>query len=100
MAKAHLFKDPDIRPLLIIISDGKANVSIGEERPLAEASRAAEIIKDEERIKSLVVDVENSGFLTFGLAQRLAEAMDAEYYKLDDLKADRLVEAVHSVLDV
>jgi magnesium chelatase subunit D len=99
VAKAHLFKDPDIRPLLIIISDGKANVSIGDERPLAEASRAAEIIKDEERIKSLVVDVENSGFLSFGLAQQLAEVMDADYYKLDDLKADRLVEAVHGVLD-
>ncbi|WP_232294271.1 vWA domain-containing protein [Syntrophaceticus schinkii] len=99
VAKAHLFKDPDIRPLLIIISDGKANVSLGEERPLAEATRAAEIIKDEERIKSLVVDVENSGFLSFGLAQQLAEVMDAEYYKLDDLKADRLVEAVHGVLD-
>jgi hypothetical protein len=25
--------------------------------------------------------------------------MDADYYKLDDLKADRLVEAVHGVLD-
>ncbi len=98
VAKAHLFKDPDIRPLLIIISDGKANVSIGEERPLAEAVRAAEMIKDEERIKSLVVDVESSGFLSFGLARQLAEAMDAEYYKLDDLKADRLVEAVHNTL--
>lgn len=99
VAKSHLFKDPDIRPLLIIISDGKANVSLGEERPLAEATRAAEIIKDEERIKSLVVDVENSGFLSFGLAQQLAKVLDAEYYKLDDLKADRLVEAVHVALD-
>ena len=60
VAKAHLFKDPDIRPLLIIISDGKANVSLGEERPLAEATRAAEIIKNEERIKSLVIDVEKA----------------------------------------
>lgn len=99
VAKAHLFKDPDIRPLLIIVSDGKANVSLGENRPLAEATRAAEIIKNEERIKSLVVDVENSGFLSFGLARQLAEVMDAEYYKLDDLKADRLVEAVHCALD-
>ena len=99
VARAHLYKDPDIRPLLIIISDGKANVSLGEERPLAEAIRAAEMIRDEERFKSLVVDVENSGFLSLGLAQQLAEAMGAEYYKLDDLKADRLVEAVHDVLE-
>ena len=42
--------------------------------------------------------MESSGFLSFGLARQLAEAMDAEYYKLDDLKADRLVEAVHNTL--
>jgi len=41
---------------------------LGEERPLAEAIRAAEMIRDEERFKSLVVDVENSGFLSLGLA--------------------------------
>lgn len=98
VARAHLYKDPDIRPLLIVISDGKANVSLGEERPLAEAARAAGMIREEEQIRSLVVDVEKSGFLSFGLARQLAEVMDADYYELDELKADRLVEAVHGVL--
>ncbi len=99
VAKTHLFKDPDIRPLLVVISDCKANVSMGEGRPFAEAARAAGIIKEEERIKSLVVDVESSGLLTFGLARQLAEAMNAEYYKLDDLKTDSLVEVVYDVLE-
>ncbi len=98
VTKAHLFKDPDLRPLLIIISDGKANVSLGEERPLAEAFQIAELIKEEERIKSLVVDVENNGFLSFGLAHQLAVALGADYYKLDDLRAERLLEAVHGAL--
>ncbi|MDK2881261.1 MAG: magnesium chelatase subunit [Clostridia bacterium] len=98
VAKAHLFKDPDIRPLLIIISDGKANVSLGEERPLAEAFRVAELIKEERRIKALVVDVEDNGFLSFGLARQLAAALEADYYKLQDLKAERLLEAVHGAL--
>ncbi len=98
VAKSHLFKDPDIRPLLIIISDGKANVSLGEERPLAEAFRVAEMMREEERIKALVVDVENSGFLSFGLARQLAAVMAADYYKLWDLKVESLVEAVHSAL--
>ncbi|MGB9792861.1 MAG: putative cobaltochelatase [Thermacetogeniaceae bacterium] len=98
VAKAHLYKDPDIRPLLILISDGRANVSLGGDRPFAEALRAAELIRDERRIKSLVVDVEKSGLLFFGLARKLAEALEADYYKLQDIKAERLVEAVHSTL--
>ncbi len=99
VAKAHLYKDPNIEPLLIIISDGKGNVSMGAGKPLAEARRAAEIIRAEERIKTLVVDVEKSGFLTFGLARELAMALGAEYYKIDDLKADALVQAVKGLSD-
>ncbi len=94
VAKAHLYKDPNISPLLIIISDGKGNVSVGADKPLVEARRAAEIIRAEERIKTLVVDVEKNGFLTFGLARELAQILGADYYKIDDLKADTLVQAV------
>jgi magnesium chelatase subunit D len=100
VAKAHLYKDPNISPLLIIISDGKGNVSMADGKPLAEARRAAEIIRDEERIKTLVVDVEKTGFLAFGLARELAVALGAEYYKIDDLKADTLVQAVKGLSDV
>ncbi|PKM48032.1 MAG: magnesium chelatase [Firmicutes bacterium HGW-Firmicutes-8] len=94
VAKTQLLKDPNISPLLIIISDGKGNVSIGSDKPLKEALRAAEIIREEERIKTLVIDVEKKGFLTFGLARELAHGLEAEYYKIDDLKADTLVQAV------
>jgi len=100
VAKAHLYKDPNISPLLIIISDGKGNVSVGAGKPLAEARRAAEIIRAEERIKTLVIDVEKNGFLTFGQARELAVAIGAEYYKIDDLKADTLVQAVKGLSDV
>lgn len=48
--------------LLIIISDGKADVSLGQERPFLEACRAAKIIRGEERVKTLV-DAEPPGFL-------------------------------------
>ncbi|MDP3045460.1 MAG: putative cobaltochelatase [Bacillota bacterium] len=99
VAKAHLYKDPNVSPLLIIISDGKGNVSMGADKPLAEVRRAAEIIRDEERIKTLVVDVEKNGFLTFGLARELAVAIGAEYHKIDDLKADTLVQAVKGLSD-
>lgn len=97
VARTHLYKDPYISPLLILISDGKANVSLGPDRPVAEARRAAEMIRAEGRIKTLVVDVEPPGFLNFGLARELAAALGAEYYKIDDLRADTLVQAVRAL---
>ncbi len=94
VAKAQLLKDPNVSPLLIIISDGKGNVSIGSEKPAKEARRIGEIIMEEARIKSIVIDVEKEGLLTFGLARELANTLEAEYYKIDELKADTLVQAV------
>ncbi|MEW6183931.1 MAG: VWA domain-containing protein, partial [Bacillota bacterium] len=99
-ARAHLFKDPNLSPLLIVISDGRGNVGLADGKPLEEAWRVAALIRDEERIKSLVVDVEREGFLRFGLARRLAEALDAVYYRIEDLKADVLVEAVRAITEV
>ncbi len=98
VAKTHLRKDPHTSPLIILISDGRANVSMGEDKPLAEALRVAEVIRDEERIKSIVVDVEKEGFFAFGLARRLAFALGADYYKIDDLKAEALVQAVREII--
>ena len=65
--------------------------------PLAEAYRVAALIREEERIKTLVIDAEKNGFLSFGLARGLAEALGAVYYKIEDLKADLLVEAVRAM---
>lgn len=98
VAKSHLRKEPHISPLIILISDGRANVSMGEDKPLAEALRVAELIRDEERIKSIVVDVEKEGFFAFGMARRLAFALGADYYKIDDLKAEALVQAVREII--
>ncbi|UWG98477.1 putative cobaltochelatase [Dehalobacter sp. DCM] len=94
VAKTNLFKEPNISPLLIIISDGKGNVSMGEDKALVEVQKMAQIIQEAERIKTLVIDVEKEGLITFGLAQKLAQTLGGDYFKIDDLKADTLVQAV------
>jgi magnesium chelatase subunit D len=99
LARLHLLKDPDIHPLLVLISDGRANVSLDGGSPLAEALQVAARIGSERNLRSLVVDVESAGFLSLALPQRIAEAMNACYYQLQDLRAERLVEAVRGVLD-
>ncbi|MBC7347815.1 MAG: hypothetical protein H5U00_10280 [Clostridia bacterium] len=59
----------------------------------------AALIRREERIKSVVVDVEKEGVLHFGLARRLAETLGAAYYRIEDLRATTLVEAVRAITE-
>jgi magnesium chelatase subunit D len=40
------------------------------------------------------VDTEAPGLVTFDLAGRLAAALDARYFKIDDLKAQTLIDIV------
>ncbi|MBO19715.1 MAG: magnesium chelatase [Chloroflexi bacterium] len=85
-------KDRDVLPLVVLLSDGRGNVALGQDSPLDEASAAAGIIGDG-KIPSVVVDTE-SGFIKLGMVQPIAEAMGAQYLKLEDLRADNLAEAV------
>ena len=96
--QSHFRKDPDTYPLLIFISDGKANVSQYGGKPLSEAMEAAKEIKDDQRVNTVVVDVEKSGLISFGLAHQLSVGMGAKYFKIDDLKADTLVEVLRKNL--
>jgi magnesium chelatase subunit D len=91
-------KDRDVLPLLVLLSDGRGNVALGPDSPLDEAYAAAGIIGDD-KIPSVVVDTE-SGFIRLGMVQPVAEAMGAQYLKLEDLRADNLAEAVRSRLPI
>ncbi|BBO92444.1 putative cobaltochelatase [Desulfosarcina ovata] len=89
-----LLKDPSSRPIVILITDGKSNVAFGEEKPVDEALRLATAMGRDERVQHIVVDTEEAGLVTFGLALRLATALQARYFKIDDLKAQSLVNIV------
>ena len=91
-------KDRDVLPLVVLLSDGRGNVSQGTDSPLDEASVAAGIIC-QDKIPSVVVDTE-SGFIRLGMIQPIATAMGAQYLKLEDLRADNLAEAVRLKIPV
>jgi magnesium chelatase subunit D len=100
LAKIHeqarnvLLKDPAARPIVILITDGKSNVAIGDQKPVDEALMLAAVMARDDRIRHIVVDTEESGLVTFGLARQLAAALHAQYFKIDDLKAQSLVNIV------
>ncbi len=95
LLKVHFLKEPSARPIAIIITDGRANVSTGSGiAPQDEAIVTAEKMAYEERIKFVVVDTEEPGIMKLGFAARLAAALGAEYFRTEDLKAGDLVDIV------
>ena len=90
--KRESYTHPDVEPLLIVLTDGAGNVAIGKEAPNEEAYKIAnKITKDD--IRSIVVNMEHEVF-DQGLAQKLAESLDAPCFTLDELKAENLYRAV------
>ena len=91
-----LIKDPACRPIVIVITDGKANESIGSGDPFWEALDLAKGIAADKRVKSIVVDAEETDGFRFGLSERLADVLQAEYFSIKDLKADVLLKIARS----
>jgi magnesium chelatase subunit D len=82
-------------PRIILISDGKANVSMGSGSPMDDAKEMASRIR-EAGISSLVIDSEQS-FISFGFAQSISAEMGGRYLKLEDLQAYQLAGVVQGI---
>jgi len=82
-------RDPEVMPLLIILTDAAGNVSMTGMPPQEEALQMARIIR-RAGIRSVVINTEHESF-DRGLAQELAEALGAPCYTIRDLKAQDLV---------
>ena len=103
--EAEKQKDRNVLPLLVVLSDGRANVamgaadtgpSTGTSLPITEARAMAAAVK-EQRIPAVVVDTETD-FLRLGLAGPIAEAMGAPCIKLEELHSDALADTVRMKL--
>jgi Mg-chelatase subunit ChlD len=90
--KHERYAHPEVEPLLIVLTDGAGNVSIGTLPPQEESYRFAELIAAE-KVRSVVINMEHAAF-DQGLAQLLARHLDAPCYALSDLKAESLYHAV------
>ncbi len=88
LLKARKLKDPEMLPMLVLVTDGRANKTLWTEDAVNDALRAAELIR-QEHINTVVVDTEKD-FISLHIARQLADAMEAAYYKVDELKADQL----------
>lgn len=87
---------PEVLPLMIILTDGAGNVSMGNLPPNIEAYRMANLIRDE-HIRSIVINMEHVAF-DQGLARKLAENLDCACLSLHELKAEALYQTVKKAL--
>ncbi len=85
-------RDTEVVPLMVLLTDGQANVALSDLPPQQEAYRIAEMIAAHQ-IHSIVIDTEHPNF-DRGLSRRLAECLRGVYYRLEELHDDGLVRAV------
>jgi Mg-chelatase subunit ChlD len=89
-------QDPEVIPLMVLLTDGQANVAMGDLPPQSESYALADFIADQ-KIRSVVIDTEHPVFER-GLARQLAQHLEGHYHRLDDLPEGGLVELVRSEL--
>lgn len=108
LIKKHLRKGHQTSPVLVLISDGEANVGlfsdsqyngVSSEPLMEEIFQIARKIRAERGLKSLVIDTERRSFLSARwkhkevqtMAKRISFHLGARYYKLQEFKAQDLV---------
>ncbi|MHB1526470.1 MAG: VWA domain-containing protein [Candidatus Dormibacteria bacterium] len=116
LIRRERMRDPEVLPLLVFISDGRGNVSVGGEAPLVEARNIADQI-GREGIRGLVID-SSRGHSQGGIAGAqafpgqparfparnfnpcldLAERMGAQYFGLLDVSERAILEPITSAL--
>lgn len=89
-------QNSEIVPLMILLTDGAGNVSTTGMPPREETLLIADLFA-EKGIRSVVINTEHES-LDRGLAQELADALDAPCYTLTDLRAESLYRTVQTEL--
>jgi len=88
---------PDVMPLLIVLTDGAGNVSLGNFAPLEESHKIADQIAKKD-ITSIVINMESATY-DQGLAAELANHLNAPCLAISDLKAEHLYRTVRQASD-
>jgi magnesium chelatase subunit D len=88
--------NPEVMPLLILLTDGAGNVAMTDLPPREEALKIARMLR-RKHIRSAVINMEHPSF-DRGLAQELADALNGPCYCLPDLHARALYRTVQDEL--
>ncbi len=89
---------PEVLPLMVLLTDGAGNVSMGDLPPQEEAMLVADRLRKNE-IRAVVINMEHAAF-DQGLASAVAERLGAPCYSLHELKAEHLYHTVRQETEI
>ena len=92
----YMMRNKEIIPLLVLVSDGRANVNLHGGDPVEEAKTTAREIRSA-GIRSVAIDTERD-FVTFGLVKQICDEMGGKYLRLEELSAAPMASAVRDNL--
>jgi magnesium chelatase subunit D len=114
--RTERLRDPTVYPLMVLISDGRGNISLFGEEPIVEAQRVAAQIKTEQ-VRSLVIDSARDytqhsqlpriggrgaqplfGGYAFNACLDLAGRLGGRYFGLYDLSQGAILQSVQQEL--
>ncbi|GAB6182390.1 vWA domain-containing protein [Thermodesulfovibrio hydrogeniphilus] len=89
------FKHPEMRFLILLLTDGKANVSLTGKPPFEEIQSICFMLRDMPATDFIVIDTEKkNSFIKMDLAFKIAEWLNARYFLIDEIKSDTLAQIV------
>ncbi|MCB0189287.1 MAG: VWA domain-containing protein, partial [Caldilineaceae bacterium] len=91
-------RDGEIRPMMILLTDGAGNVSMTGMPAQEESMRIASLFQ-QANLRSIVVNMEHAAF-DRGLAQKLVDALGGVCHNLPELRADTLLNTVKREIDL
>ena len=88
-------RTPETRFLVVLVTDGRANQSVSGMPVREEIPKMAGLLGELPSTDYIVIDTEDKKtFTKADLAPEIAAMLGADYYRIDDLKADCLTEIV------
>jgi magnesium chelatase subunit D len=92
----QLRREPECKPIALLVTDGKANSSPVESNPWTHALKCSALAAADQRIRWVVVDTESKSGMALGLARQLALSLNAEYFETEQLNARDLIDLTRS----
>ncbi len=86
------FQDPEVRPVFLLVTDGRATSSLSGGNPVDEAIELGEKLR-RTGAAMVVIDTETD-FISMGIAKKLSSSMGATYYHVKDLSDEKVLRIV------
>ncbi len=91
LIRCLILKEPHNRFIIVLVTDGKANVSLTNKSPFEELQNISFILKGFPSTDYIVIDTEKKDkFMKMDLAHKIAQWLNAKYFLIEELKSETI----------